>query len=154
GHLVLSTLHTNDSASAVTRLLDMGIASYKIAAALVGVIAQRLVRNVCPNCQTSYYPTAEFLQMIRYTGDLRRPFTKGEGCEQCHDTGFQGRTGLYEVLTANREMRRLIASEADLETLRECYQRLGGRSLLEEGILLAEEGKTSLEEVVRVAMFD
>ncbi|MCA9076294.1 MAG: type II/IV secretion system protein, partial [Planctomycetaceae bacterium] len=154
GHLVLSTLHTNDSASAVTRLLDMGIAPYKIAAALVGVVAQRLVRNICPNCRTTYYPTAEYLRMIHYEGDERQVFTKGEGCEQCHDTGFQGRTGLYEVLLANREVRQLISSGADLESIRECYRRIGGRSLLDEGIRLAEEGHTSLEEVVRVAFFD
>ena len=154
GHLVLSTLHTNDSASAVTRLLDMGIASYKIAASLVGVIAQRLVRTVCPHCRANYYPTAEYLAMIRYDGDTRRQFTRGEGCTQCYDTGFQGRLGLYEILEATREVRKLIGDGADLETLRSHQMQAGKQTLLQEGIRLAESGRTSLEEVVRVAFFD
>ncbi len=154
GHLVLSTLHTNDSASAVTRLLDMGIASYKIAAALIGIVAQRLVRTICPHCRTTYYPPAESLQIVRYTGDQRRQFHRGEGCDQCFDSGFQGRLGVYEVLTATREVRDLIAKEAGLEALRDCYRRSGGTSLLEEGVRLAEQGRTSLEEIVRVALFD
>jgi type IV pilus assembly protein PilB len=154
GHLVLSTLHTNDSAGAVTRLLDMGIAPFKIAAALVGVVAQRLVRTICPNCRTHYYPTAEFLQMLNYTGDTRRSFHKGEGCQQCFDTGFRGRRGVYEILMVTREMRNLIAQDLDVERLRECQRREGHRTLLEEGIRLAEEGKTSPEEVARVAYHD
>jgi type IV pilus assembly protein PilB len=154
GHLVLSTLHTNDSASAVTRLVDMGIASYKIAAALVGVIAQRLVRTICPRCRTTYYPRAEYLQMIHYAGDHRRQFNKGTGCEACFDSGCQGRSGIYEVLMASAEARRLISDNADLELLRGMIGKQGGKTLLEEGIALAETGKTSLEEVVRIAFFD
>ena len=151
GHLVLSTLHTNDSAGAVTRLLDMGVASFKIAAALVGVIAQRLVRTICPNCRTHYYPTADFLQLLNYQGDDRRSFHRGEGCQQCFDTGFRGRRGIYEVLTVNREMREIISHDPDLERLRACHRQSGGGTLLEEGIRMAEEGKTSPEEVARVA---
>ena len=106
GHLVLSTLHTNDSAGAVTRLLDMGVAAYKVAAALVGVLAQRLVRNVCPQCRTTYYPQADLLEAIHYEGDRRRAFVRGRGCEKCHDTGCRGRTGIYELLVCDQEMRR------------------------------------------------
>lgn len=154
GHLVLSTLHTNDSASAITRLVDMGIAPYKISAALAGVVAQRLVRTICPKCRTTHYPSAELLNMIHYEGDSRRQFVKGTGCDACHDTGFKGRTGIYEVLTANNELRQLIGAEASLEELRSFVLAGGGGSLLSEGISLAEQGKTSLDEVIRVAFFD
>jgi type IV pilus assembly protein PilB len=154
GHLVLSTLHTNSSAGAVTRLLDMGIESYKIAAALIGVIAQRLVRNICPNCRTQYFPPVELLEMIRYQGDKRRQFTHGEGCSQCYDSGFQGQIGIYEVLTASRRLREIIAREPELEMIQQCHVDEGGTSLLDQGIRLAEQGQTSLDEVVRVAFVD
>ena len=154
GHLVLSTLHTNDSASAITRLLDMGIAPYKIAAALVGIIAQRLVRTVCPNCKTTYYPPAELLDMIHYEGDARRQFVRGEGCAKCYDTGFQGRLGIYELLTASRNLREAISAGADLETIQTLQHEQEETTLLAEGIRLAEAGKTSLEEIIRVAFFD
>jgi len=154
GHLVLSTLHTNNSAGAVTRLLDMGIESFKIAAALIGVIAQRLVRNICPNCRSQYFPSADVLEMIHYQGDKRRQFTQGEGCSQCYDSGFQGQTGIYEVLTATRQLRELIARDPDIETIRQCHLKEGGTLLLDQGIRLAEDGQTSLDEVMRVAFTD
>jgi type IV pilus assembly protein PilB len=154
GHLVLSTLHTNDSFSAVPRLRDMGVESFKIAAALVGVIAQRLVRLVCPTCEKSYYPSAEILDLIHYQGDRRRQFKRGEGCRDCHDTGSRGRTGIYEVLTIGREFRNLITAGADLEALRQLHHQQGGTALLDQGIRLAEEGKASLDEVVRVSFVD
>jgi type II secretory ATPase GspE/PulE/Tfp pilus assembly ATPase PilB-like protein len=154
GHLVLTTLHTNDCASAVTRLLDMNIAPFKIGAALVGVISQRLVRTVCPECRMSYYPQAEFLDALHYEGDRRRQFVRGEGCKKCYDTGFQGRTGIYEVFRATRELREMVARNPDLESIRKWHRRQGGISLLEAGIRIAEEGLTSLEEVARVALFD
>ena len=154
GHLVLSTLHTNDSASAVTRLLDMGIAPYKISAALVGAIAQRLVRGVCPDCRTQYYPPAEMLEMLHYTGDKRRQFMRGEGCRECFDSGFRGRAGIYEVLTATRELREVISTTPNLDTIRDCHRRQGGTTLLQEGLLRAESGETSIEEVMRVAYFE
>lgn len=154
GHLVLSTLHTNDCVTAVTRLPDMGVESYKIAAALVGIIAQRLARTVCPHCKMSYYPSAELLHMLDYQGDAHRQFVRGEGCRECHDSGCKGRVGLYEVLWASREIRELISTHADLEKLRRCHLDQGGTTLLKEGIRLAEEGRTSLEEIVRVAFTD
>lgn len=154
GHLVLSTLHTNDSCGAVTRLLDMGVAGFKISAALVGVVAQRLVRTICPNCRTHYYPTADYLQMLNYQGDTRRTFHRGEGCSQCFDTGFRGRRGVYEVLEVTREMRELITHDADLERLRALHRSSGGSSLLQEGLKMAEGGHTSLEEIARVSFFE
>lgn len=154
GHLVLSTLHTNDSAGAVTRLLDMGIASFKIAAALVGVVAQRLIRNICPKCRSSYFPPSELFDSLRYQGNRRRSFERGEGCTDCHDTGFTGRCGIYEILSVNSELRQIITNDRNVESIRQWHRANGGTSLLDEGLLKAEEGKTSLEEVARVAFVD
>lgn len=154
GHLVLSTLHTNDSCSAVTRLTDMGIAPYKIAAALGGVIAQRLIRGVCSSCRTQYYPPEEILNLINYQGDRRRQFVKGNGCRECHDTGLKGRRGIYEVLVCGREVRDVICKDPNVDTLRNLHKQLGGRTLMDEGIRVAEAGYTSLEEVVRTAFVE
>ena len=151
GHLVLSTLHTNDACGAVTRLLDMGVDSFKISASLVGVIAQRLLRTICPNCRTHYYPTSDYLKMLHYQGDLRRSFHRGEGCSQCFDTGFRGRRGVYEVLSVNREIRELICHDPDNERLRDAHLKNGGSTLMSEGIRMAEEGLTSLAEAARIA---
>ena len=154
GHLVLSTLHTNDAAGAITRLVDMGIETYKVAAAVNGVIAQRLVRKVCPKCATSYYPRAEFLQTLRYTGDSKRTFLRGEGCRACFDTGFQGRTGIYEVITLAPELRGIVSSGATLEDVRRWCIDSGMSTLLEGGLRLAEKEVTSLEEIARVVFVD
>jgi type IV pilus assembly protein PilB len=154
GHLVLSTLHTNDSAGAITRLLDMGIASFKIAAALEGVIAQRLIRTVCAKCRTQYYPSAELLELINYKGDARRQFVHGEGCVECHDTGYRGRIGIYEMLSVNRDVREIIGQDSCLESVRRYHKEHGGRTLLDEGVRLAEAGLTDLDEVVRTGFFE
>lgn len=154
GHLVLSTLHTNDAAGAVTRLVDMGVVPYKIAAALVGVVAQRLVRTVCRNCRTLYYPTETQFDELRYQGNRERQFVRGEGCQACFDTGFRGRTGLYEVLTVTRDLRDLIAENPRVDTIRDWHAQHGGTSILQEGLRCAEEGITSLEEVAQVARFE
>ena len=154
GHLVLSTLHTNDSAGAIARLTDMGVAPYKVASAFAGVIAQRLVRTVCPHCRTHHYPPAELLETIRYTGDRRRQFVRGEGCNECFDTGYRGRMGIYELLVGNPEFRDMISGGATTDVIREWNKRNGSKTLLEEGISLAESGRTSLDEVMRVAYFD
>ena len=154
GHLVLSTLHTNDCAGAIHRLVDMGIEPFKIAAAVVGVIAQRLIRTVCPACKTFVYASAELLETIHYQGDRRRSFIRGEGCPKCHDTGFVGRTGIYEVMVVDREMRELVAARANTDDIRDCYRRAGGKTLLDQGIRLAEKEQSSLEEVMRVAYFE
>jgi len=154
GHLVLSTLHTNDSSGAVVRLLDMGVAAYKIAAALVGVLAQRLLRNVCPACRTTYYPTSDLLEMIHFEEAQIRSFVRGQGCAQCHNTGFRGRTGIYELLICDQEMRRLIAREAALGEIRQCQQSHGAKTLFDEALRLAADGQTTLDEAMRVAFFD
>jgi type IV pilus assembly protein PilB len=154
GHLVLSTLHTNDSAGAIMRLMDMGVESYKLAAALVGVVAQRLVRTICQNCKTTYYASAEYLDALHFTGDKRRSWAKGEGCRDCFDTGFHGRKGIYEVLPSAPELRRLIARDAPVDAIRGWLTENGHDTLLQGGMRLAELEETSLEEVARVAFFE
>lgn len=154
GHLVLSTLHTNDCASTVTRLRDMGIPPYKIAAALVGVVAQRLVRKICPKCRLSYYPNAEQMMLIGYEGATSQPFARGEGCTQCFDTGYKGRQGIYEILSVDSLVREVITTEGDLSQLQRQLKAQGGHSLLEEARSLAEAGVTSVDEVIRVALTD
>lgn len=150
GHLVLSTLHTNDSFSAVTRLQDMGVEPFKIAASLVGVIAQRLLRTVCTSCQAVYYPSDELFDAVHYRGDRRRQFVHGKGCRDCYDTGLRGRVGIYELLMISREMRSIVAAGGNVDQLRGAHQQQGGTLLLDEGIRLAEAGRTSLDEVLRV----
>ena len=121
---------------------------------MVGVVAQRLVRTICPHCRTTYYPSAEYLEALHYQGDKRRSFSKGEGCRECFDTGFQGRTGIYEVLPATAELRHLIAHEAQLETILEWVKGQDLPTLLSCGLELAEREESSLEEVARVAFFE
>jgi type IV pilus assembly protein PilB len=151
GHLVLSTLHTNDSTGAITRLRDMEVESFKIASALIGAIAQRLLRTICQKCKLTYYPPAELLRSLNYQGDTRRAFLRGQGCRECYDTGYAGRTGIYEVITVDAEVRDLIMSNAGQDELRTVLVQQGGKTLLEEGMRLAEAELTSLDEVTRVA---
>ncbi len=106
---------------------------------------------VHPKCRAPYYPSAEFLELIHYKGDKRRAFARGEGCQQCHDTGFQGRIGIYEVLLIQQSLRELISSEDSIDEMRRWFRALGGRSLLDEGLRIAEAEITSLDEVMRVA---
>lgn len=154
GHLVLSTLHTNDAASAITRLSDMGVKPYKVAASLSGIVAQRLVRCICPNCKSNYYPTAEFLDSLGFAGDKRKSFARGEGCKECFDTGYQGRTGIYEVLVVDQQIRPLITDQNSLAAIRSQFVANGGRTLLHSALGLAEQEETSLEEAARVAFVE
>ena len=149
GHLVLSTLHTNDSASAITRLVDMGIEPFKISAALVGVIAQRLVRNLCEHCRETHFPSAEILQELGHQESTRHPFAIARGCSQCFESGYRGRTGIYELLESNTTLRGLVSSNAGLDQIRGAHD---GPTLLSEGLRLAQAGITSIDEVSRVAM--
>ncbi|MEM9186472.1 MAG: GspE/PulE family protein [Planctomycetota bacterium] len=154
GHLVMSTLHTNDSVGALTRMRDMGVEPYKLAASLVGVVAQRLLRTICPHCRTTHYPSREYLEALHYAGDKRRGFARGEGCRECYDTGFKGRIGAYEVLGIDEELRELIGRDATANVVRDRLNGEGQRTLLHSGLSLAEQELTSLEEVARVAFFE
>ncbi|HET6251694.1 MAG TPA: ATPase, T2SS/T4P/T4SS family [Tepidisphaeraceae bacterium] len=154
GHLVLATLHTNDAPGAVARLLDMGIEAYLLSSALNGVVAQRLARSICPACATKYYPSSEELNDAGLGDRAGRAFRKGVGCPQCHDSGFHGRFGIYEVMAITPELRRMVHRAVPSHELREQFRRQGGRTLREEGISAAVEGLSSLDEVLRVTHND
>lgn len=149
GHLVLATLHTNDAPGTVARLIDMSIEPYLLSSALNGVVAQRLVRTICPSCTTKYYPTEQVLRDAGLEDKTGRAFRKGLGCPQCHDSGFQGRMGIYEVMEVTGELRRMIHRAMPAHELRVQFTRGGGLTLREEGVLVALTGKSSLEEVLR-----
>jgi type IV pilus assembly protein PilB len=150
GHLVLATLHTNDAPGAVARLLDMNIEPYLLSSAINGAVAQRLARTICQACATKYYPTEQELHDAGLTDKANRAFRKGGGCQQCHDSGFQGRFGIYEVMEVTPEIRRMIHKASPTHELREKFREQGGRTLREEGVLAALEGQSSLDEVLRV----
>jgi type IV pilus assembly protein PilB len=154
GHLVLATLHTNDAPGAVSRLIDMGIEPYLLSSALNGVIAQRLARTICPACATKYYPAEHVLEDAGLSHMTGRSFRKGGGCQQCHDTGFQGRLGIYEVMAVSPSVRRMVHRGSPAHEIREQFTKDGGFTLRDEGVRLALEGKTSLEEILRVTHND
>ena len=154
GHLVLSTIHTNDTPGVVSRLLDMGIEPYLLATALIGAVSQRLARMICPHCKTSYYPTADVLERAGWAGRSSDVFQHGEGCRRCHNSGFKGRCGVYEVMLVDAEIERLIHQQTEEQQIREYLTRTDFISLRDEGLTLVEEGKTSLEEILRVSSTD
>lgn len=154
GHLVLATLHTNDAPGAVARLVDMGIESYLLSGAFNGAVAQRLARTICPGCATKYFPGEHELADAGLSDQSGRAFRKGAGCQRCHDSGFAGRLGVYEVFEVTPELRRMVHHGKPTHELRAKMKELGGLSLREEGVLLALDGKTSLEEVLRVTQND
>ncbi len=154
GHLVLATLHTNDAPGAVARLLDMGLEPYLLSSALNGVVAQRLIRTNCEGCMTKYYPTEQVLQDAGAIDKTGLAFTKGAGCQQCYNSGFQGRVGIYEVMRITGPIRRLIHRAAPTHELRVKLTEQGVRTLREEGVDLAIRGKSSLEEVLRATHID
>jgi len=149
GHLVLSTLHTNDSVGAITRLVNIGVEPFLVASSVIGVIAQRLSRKICPSCRQPYDPPAEVATRLRLPGDGK--YWKGAGCSQCFNSGHRGRLGMYEVFEIGQEARRLMEKNVTAGELRALRQRTGETTLFEEGLLAAGAGLTSLEEVLRVA---
>ncbi len=149
GHLVLSTLHTNDAPSAVTRLADMGIEPFLIASSLEGVIAQRLVRRICESCKEAYRPSEEELRELgieNYKGD----FFRGRGCENCLGTGYRGRIGIFEVLELDEELKSLITKTQDSNEIKKLARKKGYRTMIEDGIEKVKEGITTSREVINV----
>jgi type IV pilus assembly protein PilB len=151
GHLVLSTLHTNDSTGAVTRLVDMGVEPFLISSTLMAVLAQRLVRTTCKNCRTPFEPTEGQLAMLNLSphdlGD--KVFHYGRGCSVCSDTGYKGRKGIYELLVISDAIRNLINERAPTIVLRQKAIELGMVTLREDGLRGIFEGDTTIEEVVK-----
>ncbi len=151
GHLVLSTLHTNDAPSAITRLADMGVEPFLIASTLEGVISQRLVRRVCPRCKKPYKPPKEVLEKLGLNPEGDYTFYRGEGCEHCLGTGYRGRVGLFEVLELDEDLKKLIVKTQDANEIRKLAKEKGFKTLLEDGARKVLEGVTTPEEVLAVA---
>ncbi len=154
GHLVLATLHTNDAPGAVARLLDMTIESYLLSSALSGSVGQRLARRVCEACSMRYHPAESVLADagLREVGSAT--FRKGTGCQACHNSGFKGRVGIYEVMEVTPPVRRIIHTGAPTHEIRRVLGSEGYVPMREEGVRLAQDGHTSLEEVLRVTKSD
>jgi general secretion pathway protein E len=154
GHLVLSTLHTNDAASAVTRLVDMGIEPFLVASSLSAVVAQRLVRRLCPNCKVRRDPSPEEARGIGFTVLPSTPFYRPGGCEKCLQTGYSGRIALFEILVADETVRSAILTRSDADGIRALAVSQGMRTLLSTGAEKVLTGVTSAEEVLRVTQED
>jgi len=152
GHLVLSTLHTDDAPSTVTRLMDMSLEPYVIASALVGVVGQRLVRRLCHQCRRQYTPDADTLRALNLTEDTAAHFVfyKAVGCEDCNHTGYRGRMGIYEVMRVTDKVRRLIAARAGEDIIRDAAIAAGMVTLGEDALSKVKAGLTSAEELFRV----
>ena len=153
GHLVLSTLHTNDAPSAATRLIDMGIEPFLVSSSLVCVLAQRLVRTICPYCKESYAPSS---QELNYLGIEPPPSVlyRGKGCGKCLDKGYLGRTGIYELLEVTPEIRTLIAERKDAQTIKSAAMKSGFKPLQKNAVDKILSGTTTVEEVIRVTLKD
>ena len=148
GHLVLSTLHTNDAPSALTRLLDMGVEPYLISSTVIGIIAQRLVKLICEKCKEEYNPPEEILRVLKV--DAPGVFYRGRGCAFCKKTGYRGRTGIFELLGVTEEIKKMIAEQKTADEIKRQSQRLGMKTLRADGILKIQEGLTTAEEVLKV----
>lgn len=153
GHIVFSTLHTMDAPSTITRLLDLGLEPYKITASLESVVAQRLLRRICTNCKEEYEPTEEALMTLGLTPDdvkgKKLYYGRGKGCDNCRETGYRGRIGIFEIMNLNEPLRELIMHRTSTAALREAAIEQGMRSLREAGLSYIYDGVTTIEEVVK-----
>ena len=159
GHLVFSTLHTNDAPSAVTRLLDIGVKPFLVASALRAAMAQRLVRSICEKCKESYRPTEREVKMLTglasgTSATIPETMYHGAGCDRCGRTGYKGRKGIFEIFKVDDTIQRLIFDHAPATLLRQRAREMGMRTLREDGLLKVSSGMTSLAEVLRVTMGD
>jgi type IV pilus assembly protein PilB len=156
GHLVLSTVHTNDAASAVTRLVDLGLEPFMVASSLVGVVSVRLVRMLCPHCRESYEASAANLGRLGMqtdTSNAKITLYRGRGCPECAETGYFGRTGIFEILEVDKTIRDLVIQNAPDSAIRLAAVEAGMRSIGEDGLRKVLDGKTTLEEVTRMVYF-
>ncbi|MGD8891939.1 MAG: ATPase, T2SS/T4P/T4SS family [Desulfobacterales bacterium] len=154
GHLVLSTLHTNDSSSAITRLLEMGVEPYLLSSSLIASMAQRLVRTICPDCKTDYYAPKTVSKELGMDSDKQLRLYKGQGCSNCYDSGFKGRTSIYELLAISEELQSLILENPNIDTLREYAKKNGNKTLEQAGYEKVLQHLTTIEEVHRVVSLD
>jgi type IV pilus assembly protein PilB len=155
GHMVVSTLHTNDAPEAITRLKDIGVEPYLISSSVIGVLAQRLIRNICPQCRVPYQTDQSMLaKLSEYFPELKEPITlyKGKGCKNCKQSGYWGRTGIFELLIVDDRIKQLITEKASVQIIRETARETTGMiSLRDDGLKKVLKGITTLEEVDRVA---
>ncbi len=152
GHLVLSTLHTNDAPSAITRLIDMGMEDYLLSSTIIGILAQRLVRIACPDCREPYTPNPVILKEMKLVGEGHSDskIIGVKGCESCSHTGYWGRMGIFEFLRVTDEIQKLIVGKKDSNVIKEAARKEGMRTLREDGWLKVKQGMTTVSEVLRV----
>ncbi len=156
GHLVFTTLHTNDAPSSIARLLDLGVEPFLLTATLEGIFAQRLVRKICESCKTEFEPTEHQLNELRLSPeDVRgKVFYRGKGCNNCNGTGYRGRIALFEIMVFNDEMRELVMNHASTNVLRATAQKAGMRLLRDNGLAAVYDGITTIDEVVKETMIE
>lgn len=156
GHLVFSTLHTNDAPSAVTRLRDMGVPAFLITATVEAVLAQRLIRKICVECRTEFEPSDELLMELQLPLERARQykFYYGKGCQRCNNSGYKGRTGIYELLEVNDDIRDMVASNSSVDEMRNLARSHGMTTLREAGLKLIFDGVTTIDEVVRETVME
>lgn len=156
GHMVFSTLHTNDAPSAVTRLVDIGVKPFLVSAALRGVLAQRLVRRICASCKKPYFPEQKEIHSIGMTDEMaaQATFFKGDGCPKCNGTGYKGRMGIFEFFLVNEEMQQMIYESKSLVEIRRKARELGMRTMREDGVRKIMAGLTTINEVLTVTVND
>ena len=154
GHIVFTTLHTNDAPSAVTRLRDMGLPTFLITATVEAMLAQRLVRKICNSCRTEFTPSPEVIMELGLTAEqaAAQKWFYGKGCDKCNNTGYKGRMGIYELAIMNDNLRDMVVAEVSLDEFRNACRKYGMRTLREAGLLCIHLGQTSIEEVVRETM--
>ncbi|MFH1615257.1 MAG: ATPase, T2SS/T4P/T4SS family [Planctomycetota bacterium] len=156
GHIVLTTVHTNDAPSTVARLLDLGVEPFLLTATVEGIIAQRLVRRICLNCRTQYEPTEDMLMELglRVEDVKSKKFFYGKGCDQCNNTGYRGRMGIFEVMTFNDEIRDLVMNRSSTNVLRAAARKGGMKLLRQTGLSAIYDGFTTIEEIVKETIID
>jgi type II secretory ATPase GspE/PulE/Tfp pilus assembly ATPase PilB-like protein len=154
GHLVFSTLHTNDAVGGITRLLDMDVEPFLLSSVVKAFIAQRLVRTMCPHCVQSHDYPREYLAEIGVPAEMGTRFQRGEGCESCRHTGYQGRLAIYEICVVTEPLKKLIMQKRDGGEMKQCAIATGMETLRQDGWRRVAQGKTTIEEVVRVTQTD
>jgi len=150
GHLVLSTLHTNDSVGAVTRMLDMGVEPYLLSSALIGVVAQRLVRGICPSCRTEYLAPTEMVERYGWQNKANVRLARGRGCPECYDSGYKGRLGVHEIVKTEEDLQKLIITNPSRDSLDDYLREKDINNLFDDGLERVLQGQTTIEEVSRV----
>ncbi|MDH3527418.1 MAG: ATPase, T2SS/T4P/T4SS family [Gammaproteobacteria bacterium] len=150
GHLVLSTLHTNHAIGAITRMIDMGVEPYLLSSALIGVVAQRLVRTTCPACKTEYVAPPELLTRFGWENQGQIKLARGRGCQECYDSGYRGRIGIHEILKADEDLQRLVTSNPGRDELTRYLQERNIKTLFHDGLDHVRRGDTTIEEISRV----